>query len=617
MNNLKINFKKTIAILITSTLFFLGTASVLMINTSATINNEDNNLTLNYTSHPSITIESDADFITYGFPGNGTPMDPYRIENLHISGSGEAILIMSTTDSFVIQNCLIEDSFTGIYLVNIGPNTAFIIDNNIRNNDQGIYLYEADYTIIANNTMKNNEWAAIQVEYSAFLVIDNNTLTNGGIEFWYDVEKSIMMTTQVYNNTLNGKPLGWYLSETSLSLTSSSFSQIFLIDCNDVIISNFVSKSPSRGIYVFYSNMISIEDCYCGIEVVGSNNIYAANNRFDDTELAVYKTTDVIIEKNSYDLGDFEIHVAELCSNVIIRHNLCKGLVSGIYLEMVSYCIVENNTIENTSEFGMYLPMSDHIVIRNNFIDRSFGKGIYLVETNYCEIYQNIIKDCSDFGVDLDGWGDTSDYNRIFRNIFIENNRGGVQASDIGIGNNWYNTSTNEGNYWDDWSGTGIYDILGSAGKSDQYPLEDTDADGMDPKWEVKFELDPWNDDSAEDPDNDDLTNLQEYNINSNPRKNDTDSDGLEDGEEVNEYGTDPSDDDSDDDGLKDGEEVQIYLTDPNLNDSDGDGYLDGEEIENNYDPLDPNNPKKAAFEFFLAVLSVALISIFVKKRKK
>ena len=44
---------------------------------------------------------------------------------------------------------------------------------------------------------------------------------------------------------------------------------------------------------------------------------------------------------------------------------------------------------------------------------------------------------------------------------------------------------------------------------------------------------------------------------------NDGDSDGLDDFEEVNTYGTDPDLADSDGDGWTDGEEILFYLTDP------------------------------------------------------
>jgi hypothetical protein len=71
----------------------------------------------------------------------------------------------------------------------------------------------------------------------------------------------------------------------------------------------------------------------------------------------------------------------------------------------------------------------------------------------------------------------------------------------------------------------------------------------------------------------------------------DTDGDGLSDRDEINTYGTDLLDTDSDDDGLTDGQEVNDYGTDPLSPDTDGDGLSDGDEV-NTYgsDPLDTDS---------------------------
>jgi len=79
----------------------------------------------------------------------------------------------------------------------------------------------------------------------------------------------------------------------------------------------------------------------------------------------------------------------------------------------------------------------------------------------------------------------------------------------------------------------------------------------------------------AGDPDGDGLPNPDDP-CNNNP---DCDGDGLEDGEEVNEYGTDPTTADTDSDGLEDGAEVQQYNTNPTKADTDGDGLSDGAEV--------------------------------------
>jgi outer membrane protein OmpA-like peptidoglycan-associated protein len=93
------------------------------------------------------------------------------------------------------------------------------------------------------------------------------------------------------------------------------------------------------------------------------------------------------------------------------------------------------------------------------------------------------------------------------------------------------------------------------------------------------------------DSDKDGLINKVEKEVGTNPKKADTDGDGLNDGDEMNRYKTNPLQADSDGDGLNDGTEVNQYKTDPAQSDSDGDGLNDGVEI-NQYktDPTKADN---------------------------
>jgi hypothetical protein len=117
----------------------------------------------------------------------------------------------------------------------------------------------------------------------------------------------------------------------------------------------------------------------------------------------------------------------------------------------------------------------------------------------------------------------------------------------------------------------------------------DTDSDGLEDGEEVnQYNTDP----NTADTDNDGLEDGEEVTRwNTDPTTSDTDGDGLDDGEEVNEYGTDPTDPHSDGDGLEDGEEVDRYDTNPTRTDTDGDGIGDGTEVEQGTDPTDPNDP--------------------------
>jgi len=125
--------------------------------------------------------------------------------------------------------------------------------------------------------------------------------------------------------------------------------------------------------------------------------------------------------------------------------------------------------------------------------------------------------------------------------------------------------------------------------------VADSDADTMPDGYEVDNGQDPNSDDGAFDPDLDNLDNLTEFGLATDPQDADTDGDGLEDGAETVTHETDPNHPDTDDDSLTDGAEVNEHLTNPKLADSDGDLFNDDFKIAQGSDPNDvhstPNVP--------------------------
>lgn len=89
----------------------------------------------------------------------------------------------------------------------------------------------------------------------------------------------------------------------------------------------------------------------------------------------------------------------------------------------------------------------------------------------------------------------------------------------------------------------------------------DTDGDTLPNEWERDNGLDPEDaTDVNEDPDADGLTNLEEYEENTDPQEEDSDGDTLTDGDEINVYNTNPNRADTDRDGYDDN--VDAYPTD-------------------------------------------------------
>ena len=107
----------------------------------------------------------------------------------------------------------------------------------------------------------------------------------------------------------------------------------------------------------------------------------------------------------------------------------------------------------------------------------------------------------------------------------------------------------------------------------------DTDGDRVIDCMEIYYGTDP----NKNDTDNDRLEDRAElFNwifLGTDPLNPDSDGDGLLDGDEFYEYGTEPDEWDTDGDGLNDGEEVNTFKTSPLRKDTDSDGLTDYEEI--------------------------------------
>lgn len=132
---------------------------------------------------------------------------------------------------------------------------------------------------------------------------------------------------------------------------------------------------------------------------------------------------------------------------------------------------------------------------------------------------------------------------------------------------------------------------------------EDTDSDGLLDGDEIMFSYtnplksdtdDNGINDGDEDFDHDNLTNEVEISLKTNLFNADSDSDRLTDNEEIKKYHTIPTNLDSDGDGINDGDEITLDLN-PLKMDSDGDGIIDSNEYIEQI--IDNNNIDESVFK--------------------
>lgn len=366
---------------------------------------------------PIIIIDEDSDFI--GYPGYGNESHPYIIQGKDIEvGTDEfGITVANTTKYFEIRNNQISrfesssDTY-GIRIKNVGNNTAKIVNNQISRLSNGFYAEDSQGIVIEGNTL-------LYVSGIFLFNCSNARIKNNEI-------KKLTIQSPTVKNRIETK-LHSYPEETGNYLKSeyeTYYSAIRLYECSDTnVTGNYIKPGGDEivGIYAIHSDRVLIRD-------------------------------NIIKDINLDHLPDYE-HLEN----------------SGIALYSLSYADIINNTLENNDKKSIHISNSDNIQIYNNSLTGSENLGVELLNVINANITYNIIQQHSSYGVNL-GIG-TANIN-IHHNHFIDNNIGYSQASDVGSNNIWYDTTTNEGNWWNNWYG-GDYLIDGSAGSVDPYPLGD------------------------------------------------------------------------------------------------------------------------------------------------
>ncbi len=399
-----------------------------------------------------------------------------------------------------------------------------------------------------------------------------------------------------------------HISKTDIGIQISNIkSHLLIINCyihdvnQGILIEDVVSgsvtvkdtrieHSANDGIYITNSDSITVENCdivlnaASGISVLNTNGTVIANNTFDyNSNYGIYlqNSTYCLIYNNSCSHNYYSGMRINTDSHYnVIEKNVCNNNSGGIHVQNSDYNRIHNNTcmdnVEDTyfgehywpSGNGIYLVQSDNLLVTDNYLmNNSYGVALQLgnfnnISSNF--IVNNLILEMFSFDID----SVTIEGNIIYNNYFINSNTTKELARDDEGGSKWYNQYTQKGNYWSNWDQEGNYEISGNANLRDWYPLtyidsdndllddlqeiyiyqtnpflNDSESDGMPDGWEVENNLNPLVDDSTEDPDEDGLINVEEYKYGTDPNNWDTDGDGSSDWEEVIE-GTDPNDPD-------------------------------------------------------------------------
>lgn len=444
----------------------------------------------NQVFHESIAIASDNDFISQGWPGNGSISNPFLIEGLTISSDDECVRINNTRSYFIIRNCsfswmLNQYHGTGVYLRNVTH--GFIEMCTMSGLGVGIYDQQSTKNVYRDNTIEDT-WDGILVDSCSNNLVSNNTIAGnlGGDDIWflksnecsvlgnvvsgivfdwstnctaehnYGLVKGLNIYSnnlthwlhQIHDNHFNGKLLGYFRDTSDSIINGTLYSQLILVNATRIMISGGAFHNLLMGVQIIYSSDCTMSD------IVSENNVGAGINIENS-----YNCTLVDSITNDNWIG-VSISSSERIGVEGTQANY--NLLNGIRISASSSCHFVENTISNNSE-GVSIDLSNNCTLSENYI---FGNevGIVLSSSTNCSIIHNIVYK-NGIGIVLSS---TTSHTSIYWNSFIWNTD--KNAVDGGSFNIW-DDGISRGNIWSDYMGYGTYTIPGLAQSVDRFPM--------------------------------------------------------------------------------------------------------------------------------------------------
>jgi parallel beta-helix repeat protein len=156
-----------------------------------------------------IIIQNDADFVNYGFPGNGTESNPFVIEGLNISSGDEScISISNVIVSFVVRNCILRNAHTSYPVIRLlFVHNSTIEENIIIGGSEGILGLQTRGFSIRGNTICDSSCGLRFSNSLNITVLGNSIYRNSmGVDL-ESTSQCFFSTNRIYANRRFGPGL--------------------------------------------------------------------------------------------------------------------------------------------------------------------------------------------------------------------------------------------------------------------------------------------------------------------------------------------------------------------------------------------------------------------------
>ncbi len=385
---------------------------------------------LSYISHSSIYITNDSELGL--FPGAGTTLDPFRIENYNITTNSDyGIFVTNVTKYFIIQDCYISAKNWSIFVYDISDNIAFIYNNSCYASfNGGISVTSADGARIQNNKC----------------LFTGGKQPGAGIGIYCYMSNDLIIN---FNDCSFNNNTGIKLFDCDYALVEKNlcFGSKFLFEYDDIYTWGGTGLRAIASYNCTIRNNDFLSNFDTGVSMDNSQNSFLINNTFERNPYGIRldESAFTSISFNTFRYNDYGCWIQDSSSLNIEYNNFSYSSESGLFIEDSNWLLINNNTLEILSIGINSENCKGHVITNNSIIKSSF------------------------YGIMLTG----SD-NKVYGNYFMRNYYFAAQPSqayDSGENNTWYNSEKKFGNHWSDLDSKCIYKIDGPSDSEDIYPL--------------------------------------------------------------------------------------------------------------------------------------------------
>lgn len=273
--------------------------------------------------------------------------DSLNLTNNIVSGCDEGFVLWSSS-SCILENNTSTDSYnTGFYLY--GASGSTLMNNKVTNSRQGFYFYLTSSCSLVNNSLSNTG-----------IVISGTSTSN-----WLHT---------MSNNWVNNKPLGYFRDLASVSIDASSYGQVILANCINVVLENAVVHNASRGFQVGYSTGCRLTNNTSSCNIYGFY-LWGSTNCIISDSIALNSSIYGFLIDNS--------------PSSILSNNTAFNSEDGFHVEESDYCNLTSNIAITSLGEGIYIHWSDNCILASNFVSDS-EEGIDISVSYYCTLTGNI-----------------------------------------------------------------------------------------------------------------------------------------------------------------------------------------------------------------------------------